>query len=240
MIIEGNAARMAPAKRQSLGQTVAEDLRNAIFTGRFRPGDKIAQALIAQELDVSQTTVRDALATLEYEGLLKRNANQGAVVTRLSRSDIEEIVSLRITLEVMAIRQVIRHATPEQLEQLEENIREMKGSWGAGQVAELDLQFHELLVRFANHQRLHSCWQTLLGQLRLMMISHNLRDRRSLTRTIENHKTLIRLIKARDEASAVAHVERSGDVYRVQVLSEEGKPFGGRNGREFAAEIAND
>jgi len=219
-MLDGNAVLLAPAKRRSLGHTVAEVLRNAIFTGRFRPGDKIAQALIAQELDVSQTTVRDAFATLEYEGLVTRNANQGAVVTRLSRDDIEEIVSLRMTLEVMAIRRVIRQATPEQLEQLEENIREMKGSRGAGQVAELDLRFHELLVRFANHQRLFSCWQTLLGQLRFLMISHNLRDRRSLTRTIQNHLALLRLIKARDERRAVAHVERSGDVYRLQVLTE--------------------
>jgi DNA-binding GntR family transcriptional regulator len=222
-MIDGNAARLAPAKRQSLGQMVAEVLRSAIFAGRFRSGERIAQALIAQELDVSQTTVRDALATLEYEGLVKRNANQGAIVTRLSRSDVEEIVSLRTTFEIMAIRRVIRHATLEQLEQLEqleENIREMKSSWGAGQVAELDLQFHELLIRFANHKRLHSCWQSLLGQLRLLMISHNLRDRRSLARTVRNHMELINLIKARDESRAVAHVERSGDVYRVQVLTE--------------------
>jgi DNA-binding GntR family transcriptional regulator len=96
----------------------------------------------------------------------------------------------------------------------------MKASWGAGQVAELDLQFHELLVRFANHKRLLSCWRTLLGQLRLMMVSHNLRDRRSLPRTIQNHMQLLNLIKARDESGAVAHVERSGDVYRVQVLAK--------------------
>jgi DNA-binding GntR family transcriptional regulator len=219
-MFDGNAVLLAPTKRQSLGQMVADVLRNAIFTGRFRPGDKIAQALIAQEMDVSQTTVRDALASLEYEGLLKRNANQGAVVTRLSRDDIDEIISLRITLEVMAIRRVIRQATSEQLEQLEENIHEMRGSCGAGHVAESDLKFHELLVRFANHQRLYSCWQTLLGQLRFLMISHNLRDRRSLKRTIQNHRELLSLIKARDERRAVAHVERSGDVYRLQVLTE--------------------
>jgi DNA-binding GntR family transcriptional regulator len=216
----GAAAPLRPAKRQSLGQAVAEVLRNAIFSGRFPPGAKIAQALIAQEMEVSQTTVRDAFATLENEGILKRNANQGAVVSRLSREDVKEIVSLRTTLEVMAIRQVIRHATPEQLEQLEENIREMKASWSAGEVAELDLQFHELLVRFSNHKRLLSCWQTLLGQLRLMMVSHNLRDRRSLARTVRNHMQLLNFIKARDECAAIAHVEQSGDVYRLQVLTE--------------------
>ncbi len=213
-------ARLKPAKRQSLGQTVAEVLRDAIYSGRFRPGQRIAQAVIAQEMGVSQTTVRDALATLEYEGLLKRGANQGALVTKLSRGDIEEIVSLRTMLEAMAIRQVIRQATAEQLEQLEENIQAMQASSGPGQIAELDLQFHELLVRFAGHQRLLSCWQTLLAQLKLLLVSHNLRDRRSLQKTVQVHRQLVRLIKARNESRAVALLERSGNVYRLQVLSE--------------------
>src|SRR5262249_50439693 len=140
-------ARLQPAKKLSLGQTVAHSLREAIYSGRFRPGERIPQAVIAQELGVSQTTIRDAFATLEREGLVKRSANQGAIVTELSRNDIEEIVTLRTTLEAMAVRRVIQKATAEQLQQLEENIQEMTHTWGPGQVAELDLRFHELLVR---------------------------------------------------------------------------------------------
>jgi DNA-binding GntR family transcriptional regulator len=215
-----NTAFLGPAKRRPLGQTVAEVLREAIYTGRFRPGDRIAQALIAQELGVSQTTVRDALATLEYEGLVRRGANQGALVTELSHGDIEEIVSLRTALETMAIRRVIRQATADQLAQLEENIRAMKSSWGPRQVADLDLQFHELLVRFAGHKRLLSCWQTLRSQLKLLLVTHNLRDPRSPEKTVLNHRRLMQLIKERDEAGATAFMERSGQVYRVHLLSD--------------------
>jgi DNA-binding GntR family transcriptional regulator len=195
-------------------------LREAVYGGRFRPGERIAQALIAQEMNVSQTTVRDALATLEHEGLVKRSANQGAVVTRLSPSDIEEIVSLRTTLEVMAIRRVIHQATADQLKQLDENIQSMKASWGPDKVAELDLEFHELLVRFADHKRLLNCWRALLSQLKLLLVGHNLRDRTSLQKTIQNHAELINLIKARDESRAVVHIERSNNVYRLHALSE--------------------
>jgi DNA-binding GntR family transcriptional regulator len=214
------AARLTPPKRLSLGQSVADVLRDAIFTGRFLPGQRIAQAVVAQELGVSQTTVRDALATLQHEGLVQRTAHQGAAVTRLSQDDIDEIISLRTVLERMAIRRVIRQATPEQLRLLEENVRSMAASHGPGQAAELDLQFHELLVRFANHRRLLACWRTLLSQLKLLMVSHNLRDRRSLEKTIQNHRQLLRLIRAGDEGRALAHAERSNNVYRVQVLSE--------------------
>jgi DNA-binding GntR family transcriptional regulator len=219
-MIAENSVRLEPALRRPLGQTVAEMLREAIYTGRFRPGDRIAQAAIAQELSVSQTTVRDALATLEYEGLVQRSANQGAVVAQLAKDDIEEIVTLRNTLEAMAIRRVIRQATDRQLQQLEKNIRAMKASSGPGPAADLDLQFHEMLVRFANHKRLLSCWQTLRSQLKLLLVGHNRRDPRSLERTVQNHRELIRLIKARDETGALDHVRQSGDVYRLQLLSE--------------------
>jgi DNA-binding GntR family transcriptional regulator len=212
-------ASLSPPKRQSLGQTVADTLREAIYGGRFRPGERIAQATVAQELGVSQTTIRDAFTTLEREGLVVRGAHQGAVVTKLSRTDVEELVSLRTTFEVMAVRRVIQQATPGQVAQLEENIHTMQAS-GAGKVADLDLQFHELLMRFANHKRLYACWQTLKTQIKLLMVGHNLRARHARQRTVDNHRQLLRFIEARDEACAVAHVERYSDVYRLQPLEE--------------------
>src|SRR5271165_92885 len=116
------AASLSPPKRQSLGQTIADTLREAIYGGRFRPGERIAQATVAQELGISQTTIRDAFTTLEREGLVVRGAHQGAVVTKLSQADIDEIVSLRTTLEVMAVRRLIQRASAEQIAELEENI----------------------------------------------------------------------------------------------------------------------
>jgi DNA-binding GntR family transcriptional regulator len=215
-----SAGRLGPAKRRPLGQAVADVLRDGIYAGRFRPGERIAQAAVAQELGVSQTTVRDALSALEHEGLVRRGPNQGATVTRLSRDDIDEIITLRSALEAMAVRRVVRRATPEQLGQLEENVRVMRASSGAGRVADLDLQFHELLVRFAGHERLLACWQTLRSQLKLLLVTHNLRDPRSLEKTVQNHRELIRLLQARDADAAVAFVEQAGEVYRVQLLSE--------------------
>jgi len=214
------AASLSPPKRQSLGQTIADTLREAIYGGRFPPGERIAQATVAQELGVSQTTVRDAFTTLEREGLVVREAHQGAVVTKLSRTDVEEIVSLRTTLEVMAVRRLIQQATPDRVAQLEENIHTMEATGTAGKIADLDLQFHELLVRFANHKRLYACWQTLKTQVKLLMVGHNLRTRRARQQTVDNHRQLLRWIQAHDEVRAVAHVERYSDVYRLQPLEE--------------------
>jgi len=216
------ANALRPTKRLPLGQAVAGSLRDAIYTGRFPPGQRIGQAIVARELGVSQTTVREALTTLEHEGLVDREANQGAAVRQLSRADIEEIVTLRANLETMAVRRLIQQANPEHLEILQQNIRAMQTTAGPVPVADLDLDFHELLLRLAGHKRLLSCWQSLRTQIKLLMVTYNLRNPRSPRTTIEDHKRLLQLIKARDEEGAAAHLQRGNLVYFMHPTKAEG------------------
>lgn len=204
---------LRPAKRQPLGSTVADSLREAIYSGRLQPGQRIGQAVVARELGVSQTTVREALTVLEHEGLVDREANQGATVRQLSRADIEEIVSLRANLETMAVCRLIGQAKAEHIELLRENIRSMESVRGAGPLADRDLDFHELLLRLAGHQRLLGCWQTLRTQIKLLMVTHNVRNPRSLRTTMEDHRALLRLIEAGDQEGAADHLERANLVY---------------------------
>lgn len=211
-----------PAKRQSLGQSVADSLRDAVYSGRLQPGQRIGQVQVARELGVSQTTVREALTILEHEGLVDREANQGAVVRQLSRPDIEEIVTLRAALEGMAVRRLIRQANPEHVAQLRQNIRAMQASRGARDLAELDLDFHELLLRLAGHQRLLACWLSLRTQIKLLMVTHNLRDPRSARSTVANHKALLQLIEAGDGDGAAAHLEQGNLVYFMNATTLEG------------------
>jgi DNA-binding GntR family transcriptional regulator len=207
-------------KRASLGTMVADSIRDAIYTGQFHPGQRLGQIMVAQALGVSQTTVRDAFATLEREGLVQRSLKRGAVVIELSPADIEEIITLRTTLEIMAVRSVVHSITPEQIAALEQNIRAMQASQGPAQLAALDLEFHESLVRFADHKRLLAGWQALLGQLKILVVHHKMHNRHSLQSTTTDHRALLALLQAGDEAGAVAHIERQVAVYRVQLLNE--------------------
>ncbi len=207
------AGNLKPARRQPLGQAVADSLRDAIYSGQLQAGARIGQAAVARAMGVSQTTVREAFAVLEHEGLVDREMNQGVVVRVLSPGDIEEIVSLRANLEAMAVRRLIRQANPEHLKALQQNVRQMRATAGAVPVADLDLDFHELLLRLAGHKRLLACWQTLRSQVKLLMVTRNLRIPDSPRRTVDNHKELIRLIEAGDVDGAVAHLEQANAVY---------------------------
>jgi len=199
---------LKPARRQTLGESVTASLRDAIFNGRFRPGQRIAQNVVSQELGVSQAPVRDALAVVEREGLVQRATNQGAVVISLSPTDMEEISSLRTTLEALAVKRLIRLAMPDDLELLEDNVRTMEQARQRGQAGLLDLQFHELLVRAARHGRLLASWQALRAQLQLVLVYNNLIEPGFARSTARNHRRLLALIRRKDEAAAVAELER--------------------------------
>lgn len=209
-----------PAARQPLGRAVADSLRDAIYAGQLRPGQRIGQAVVARQLGVSQTTVREALSTLEHEGLVAREVNQGAVVSELSPEDVEEVVTLRTDLEAMAVRLLIRRGDPEHLAALRRNVRAMKAAAGAGALADLDLDFHELLVRLAGHKRLLACWQSLRTQIKLLLVTNNLRNPRSLRATVQDHEELLRRLEARDEAGAVAHLEQGNRVHLMHARPE--------------------
>lgn len=198
---------LRPATRQTLGENVAESLRDAIFRGLFRPGQRLAEAPIASTLKVSRAPVRDALASLEQEGLVRRDSNRGATVISLSREDVEEICSLRRALEILAVQRAIEVGTDEHWDRLAANIRETEAARTPEQLATLDLEFHDTLMRAAGHGRLLNTWMGLRSQVRLFMVRRNLGDADSHRGTVRGHQELLDALRRRDLPRALEMVE---------------------------------
>jgi DNA-binding GntR family transcriptional regulator len=199
---------LKPTARQTLGENVAASLREAIFGGLFKPGQRIAEASIANTLRVSRAPVRDALASLEQEGLVNRATNRGTTVISLSRDDVEEICSLRLPLEILAVQCAIRHGTGAHWAQLMANVRKTERACTPEPLAALDLEFHETLIRSAQHGRLLNTWLGLRSQIRLLMMRRNLSDADSRRATVMGHEELLEAIRERDLARAVEGVEK--------------------------------
>jgi DNA-binding GntR family transcriptional regulator len=149
---------------------------------------------------------------LEQEGLVSRTPGGGTTVTSLSRTDVEEICSLRLQLESLAIQLGVTRSNEAQWAELADNIRDTQETTDPQSLAEKDLQFHEKLVRAAGHGRLLASWLTLRSQLRLIMVQRNLADEDSRRATVEGHKDLLRAIRACDAERAVSilrhHLQR--------------------------------
>jgi DNA-binding GntR family transcriptional regulator len=201
---EAASFALRPPTRQTLADSITVSLRDAIFGGLFRPGQRLAEAQLASSLKVSRAPVREALASLEQEGLVSRTAGGGTIVARLLRTDVDEICSLRESLEVLAVRLALANGNPALGAELAGNIRATEPISDPQQLAQKDLEFHELIVRAADHGRLLASWLNLRSQIRLIMVQRNLTDTDSRRGTVQGHKELLRAIAAGDADAAVA------------------------------------
>lgn len=140
--------------------------------GDLKPGDRLREAKIAEQMGVSRAPLREAIRDLASEGLVVSKTFKGAYVTQLSISDLWEIYTLRAVLERMAVEIVARKANPELLDTLRTSISAMVKAAEEGdkdRLVNLDLAFHETLVRNANHTRLLDIWNNMLRQIRVCM-----------------------------------------------------------------------
>lgn len=202
-----HSPQLQRATKLTLTDSVAESLRAAIFRRTLQPGQRIPEAQFAIKLGVSRAPVRDALAVLLQEGLVNRDS-RGAAVTLLSRADVDEISELRLALERLAITLAIRNASDEQLAKLADNIRRTARANAVGEAGELDLEFHELIVRAANNRRLLDSWLALRGQVRLLLLQMDHDDAKYPRHTASAHRRVLKAMQARDERLAVKLLTR--------------------------------
>jgi DNA-binding GntR family transcriptional regulator len=85
--------------RESAVESVAEQLRQGIFQGRYAPGQRLVEADLTRDYEVSRGTVRAALAKLDAEGLVATTPNRGCTVRRLTRKAVADLMDLRATLD---------------------------------------------------------------------------------------------------------------------------------------------
>jgi len=93
----------------SLSQRVAEELRRSILTNRRRPGERLVEDRLSEELGVSRIPIREALRTLAGEGLVAMQPRRGASVADVSPEVARDLVEVRATLEGLNARLAARH-----------------------------------------------------------------------------------------------------------------------------------
>jgi len=202
---------LTPAVKRSLADDVADRLRDAILQGSFKPGEPLREEQLAVMLDVSRGPVRVALVQLEREGLVLVRRHRGATVARLSRSDLDEVYSLRLALEVLAVKRAVRYATEEDFAALDAVMvafdMVLTRDPSEKEVAELDVRFHDLIYRAARHQRLYDCWANLRSQIYIFLLSRNVANADFRDVTVNAHADLLAALRARDEARITTLIE---------------------------------
>jgi DNA-binding GntR family transcriptional regulator len=208
---------LVPAATKALADTVAERLRDTIFSGQLAPGYRLREEQLAVALDVSRGPIRDALLQLEREGLVVRRRNRGAVVASLSRPDLDEVFSLRLAIEPVVCTWAARNSGEDDWAEMQERIgafAQLDTSTTVHEAAETDLQFHDVVYRASGHRRVLRLWQDLRPQVYIFMLARTYVQEPDFAGIMtRSHGRLLDAIRRRDEELvqrvAVEHVETS-------------------------------
>lgn len=187
-----------------LREVVCETLRQAIRDGVFKPGERLMEVPLTEELGVSRTPVREAIRKLELEGFVVMIPHRGTYVADISLKDVTQVFEIRSALEELAAQLAAERITPDEIEFLERMLVEI-GTFmeekNMDKVVEADINFHEVLYKASRNERLVEIIHNLREQtLRFRTMSMNQPGR--LVKTWEEHRLLVEAIADRNPAQA--------------------------------------
>ena len=152
-----NFDRLEIRNYKPLGEVVFEYLRNAILAGELKPGERLMEVTIADQLGVSRTPVREAIRKLEKESFVIMIPRKGAYVADLTKKDIMEVLEIRKELEGFAAALAAERMTlaeKEALGRVVERFNESLINMDKRSMIESDNEFHSSIFEATKNQRL--------------------------------------------------------------------------------------
>jgi GntR family transcriptional regulator of gluconate operon len=203
-------------------ESVRDTLRERILSGELRPGERILEVPLAEQLRLSRGPIREALRVLVAEGLVVRQPRLGAIVVPIDERTVDEVYSLRIALETFAVRRAFERYQGNLSLQLLVPLEQMREALDAGHpsaVLEPDIAFHLALVEAADHTRLLETWRGLVGPLRILLGLTAQRGSDEHKRSLLGHEQIYERVKSRDVERTVASLTEHLEIARDMVLS---------------------
>lgn len=201
-----------------LREIVYEELREGILTGSIRPGTRMMEVDMAEEMGVSRTPIREAIRKLEKEGLVTIKPRKGAYASEISVKSMMDILEVRSNLEGLAAYLAAQRMSLAEkaellkmLEQFEEAVRkgDMQGMIWA------DSRFHRMIVDASQNSHLIK----LVEQLQELVLRFRYiyyKDFKRAEEMVPEHRGIYEaIITANSEQAKVAafnHIDRLKDM----------------------------
>ncbi|MEC5406412.1 GntR family transcriptional regulator [Paraburkholderia sp. MPAMCS5] len=202
----------------TLRELVLEKMRAAILDAHFRPGERLVERSLCEELGVSRTVVREVLRHLETEGLVDSIPNQGPIVAMLDARTAAEIYEIRALLEGEAAMACAQYADEQTFVELTVCLRTIEAAFDAQDhqaVRESTTAFYE---RMFSVGKKHVAWEIVqsltarINRLRALTIASDDRGRQA----VHEMNRILDAIQSGDQEgardAAVAHVQRVAEI----------------------------
>lgn len=189
-----------------LRELVFDSLREAIIQGHLKPGERLMEMQLAEEMGVSRTPVREAIRKLELEGFVVMIPRKGAYVSSISVKDIVDVFEVRAALEGLAAGLAAERITDEELDKLERllvRITEISDKDELEDVVDIDTEFHDLIYRACRNERLVQIITHLREQIQRFRTT-SLAQPGRLRDALSEHRLIVEAISDRNIETAQA------------------------------------
>ena len=211
-------------RKTNLSEQAYNQIKDAICQGRIAPGDILSESRLAEDLGMSRTPVREALAALENEGLVDIRRGIGASVKPITAGDLLHIYELRKVLEPMAAKTAVYHLTNAELEHSRKQFLSLLKLRESPQVqvaryADVDWRFHMLIVHRSENDYIERMMNLIIPNVRrIQAMSYRPEEPAEsqslvLEDSVQRHIQLINILKEKDvpkiQKELISHLDWS-------------------------------
>jgi len=140
-----------------LRDVVATEMRRLILDGTLKPGERLIEDRLAEQLGVSRNPVREAIRVLEAEGFLEVVARRGAFVATLSATQADDLFEVRLALEPLGARLAACQTSPDRIARMKAVLAQAQTSpdqHDLDTLAQLHTELHSLIFEMTGNNYL--------------------------------------------------------------------------------------
>lgn len=212
-------------KTAFIEKKIYERIEQAIINGELKPGEKIIESQLAQEMGISRTPVREALRLLESKGYVSQSEKGGVNVTEISKENIKEWSEIKNVLNELAIKKAAENITEEQLEELEKVLLKMKSAVEEDNEIEIsqgNAEFHSLIYKASQNNLIISIGKEYQNYtFRLRKYLAKLENRRK--KAYKEHEKIYEALKEKNKEKAVQEMKRHSQNMQTALIEHSDK-----------------
>lgn len=158
-------------KKYTLRERAFQQMRQAILSGGLKPGTRLIEQELSEQMGISRFPIREALASLEREGLVVVEPYKGAFVKPFNEEEINELYSIRSLLEVHALQLAMQRNAEELEKNLRNIVQQMKVTDDntGSDIVFLDFLFHKTISQLSKNKILYQLWDGLASRIQMYL-----------------------------------------------------------------------
>lgn len=208
---------------KSSGEAAYDALVTALRRGDYTPGNRLREEEVADRLNLSRTPVREALRRLENDRIIEHRPRVGAVIRKLTRTEVVELYEMRAVLERTAAQMAAKHAGPAEIAAL----AALNDRIGADRdnpiaAAAFNHDFHLGLYHAARNSFLLDAARALNNSL-LLLGPTTYGDTGRITVVVQEHRAIVEALRSGDAEAAANAADKhlhTSLVYRLQGMTQ--------------------